>query len=458
LVSGLAVDGKGTDEALGLAVQADKTSPHQVSGSVRLDRSQATLTAEIHVKDLPLQPLDAVLKKKLFGLSAAKGSLDGTVQMALDSLLGRFDLGVAITEFALQHPAWDRTPWEGLTARASLQGEFDLPARRLDLKDGRVGVLGLDLDVASHLPLAGPPKGDFSLATRAENRLSCASVWQAQPAPFKRVLKGLSVEGELAFRLAIAFDSSNWDQTQLVWEMPSICKVKSEPQALARLYPILSQPSQPPPPGTKLPLGKFHPDFVKLALLPPYVPNAFITSEDSKFFRHNGFDLEMMRLALAQDLASHSFSRGASTITQQLAKNLFLSHQRTLARKLEEAIFAWRLHRLLSKDRILELYLNIIELGPGIQGLRQASRTYFGKDPELLTPLEAAHLAALTPNPHILAKRFRYGQVDEGWRQRLIDLLGMMKRTRRLTTEELAKARTSTLNLRPLDQTARRRP
>jgi membrane peptidoglycan carboxypeptidase len=108
------------------------------------------------------------------------------------------------------------------------------------------------------------------------------------------------------------------------------------------------------------------------------------------------------------------------------------------------------LQRSLSKDRTLELYLNVIELGPGIRGVKQAARTYFGKDVGELTPLESAHLAALTPNPHVLARRFRDGQVDESWQLRLYDLLGMMKRHGRLSAEELARARNAKLELRDL--------
>jgi penicillin-binding protein 1A len=108
----------------------------------------------------------------------------------------------------------------------------------------------------------------------------------------------------------------------------------------------------------------------------------------------------------------------------------------------------WRLQELLSKDCVLELYLNVIELGPGIRGVKQAAREYFGKEVAALTPLESAHLAALTPNPHVLARRFRDGKVDEGWQQRLYDLLGMMKRNGRLSAAELAGARAGKLVLR----------
>jgi membrane peptidoglycan carboxypeptidase len=290
------------------------------------------------------------------------------------------------------------------------------------------------------------------LFTPRQAPLSCATLFAAQPIPVKQALSGLALDGKLGFTLALAFDASAWENLSLEVAMDPLCSVRHESSVLAALLPILLNPSVNAPSGTKLALGTFHPDFVPLSQLPSHLPSAFLTSEDAKFYDHHGFDMDMIKHALAQDLENRSFDRGASTITQQLAKNLFLTHRRTLARKLEEAVLTWRLQKLLSKDRVLELYLNIIELGPGIRGVKQAARVYFGKDVAALLPLESAHLAALTPNPHILARRFRDGQVDEGWQQRLYDLLSMMKRHGRLTRAELAAARTSRLELRDLRQ------
>ena len=104
--------------------------------------------------------------------------------------------------------------------------------------------------------------------------------------------------------------------------------------------------------------------------------------------------------------------RGASTITQQLVKNLFLSGERTLARKLEEAVLTWRLEQLVPKRRILEYYLNLVEFGPGVYGIADAAEKYFGKEPEEIAGNEAAQLAALLPAPRrgmdaAWAKRYR---------------------------------------------------
>jgi membrane peptidoglycan carboxypeptidase len=271
-----------------------------------------------------------------------------------------------------------------------------------------------------------------------------------QPAPVKQALSGLELDGKLGFKISVDFDASAWENLSLDVEVQPLCEVRHEADALASLLPVLRKSSADGQPPTSLPLGSLHPDFIPLSQMPKHLPSAFLTSEDSKFYRHHGFDMDMIRHALAQDLENRSFDRGASTITQQLAKNLFLSHRRTLARKLEEAVLTWRLQKLLSKDRVLELYLNVIELGPGIRGVKQAAHVYFGKEVSALTPLESAHLAALTPNPHVLARRFRDGDVDEGWQQRLYDLLSMMKRHGRLSKTDLATARGSRLVLRDL--------
>jgi monofunctional biosynthetic peptidoglycan transglycosylase len=197
-------------------------------------------------------------------------------------------------------------------------------------------------------------------------------------------------------------------------------------------------------------LGVENPSFSPLGRISRHLVSAFLTAEDRRFWRHGGFDAAMLGRALSHDIAVGRIEKGASTITQQLAKNMFLSKDRTLGRKLEEAVIAWRMEQLLSKRRILELYLNAIELGPGLYGVHEAAQYYFGKLPSDLGPLEAAHLAALTPNPRLFARRF--GGEDgasERWLNHLYDLIAMMRRSNRLTAEEAATARARGLRLRP---------
>lgn len=139
--------------------------------------------------------------------------------------------------------------------------------------------------------------------------------------------------------------------------------------------------------------------WVPLGLIPPEAVNAVIVAEDGTFWAHGGFDWFEFRESLGKNLRELRFARGASTITQQLVKNLYLSASKDPLRKLREWILTWEMERTLSKSRILELYLNVIEWGDGIYGIEAASRHYFGKSVSQLTREESARLAAVIPNP-----------------------------------------------------------
>jgi monofunctional biosynthetic peptidoglycan transglycosylase len=130
-----------------------------------------------------------------------------------------------------------------------------------------------------------------------------------------------------------------------------------------------------------------------------HLKRAVVSAEDMEFFFHHGFSSAELKSAVSQALRRFQAPRGASTITQQLAKNLWLSPSRDPLRKLQEAVLTWQLERHLSKRRILELYLNVVELGPGIYGAEAAAEYYFGKPAAELTEHEAAELAASLPRP-----------------------------------------------------------
>lgn len=146
-------------------------------------------------------------------------------------------------------------------------------------------------------------------------------------------------------------------------------------------------------------VGPKNPRWTPLKRISPYLRAAVVAGEDQKFYRHKGFDFAALREAALRDLEERRFAAGGSTITQQLAKNLYLSREKSLLRKLREALIARELERHLSKRRILELYLNVVELGPGVWGAEHGARFYFGKGASALNPKEAAFLAAMLPGP-----------------------------------------------------------
>ena len=118
----------------------------------------------------------------------------------------------------------------------------------------------------------------------------------------------------------------------------------------------------------------------------PYVIKAVLIAEDDKFWSHEGFDFEAIQKAMEKDLKARRFKVGGSTISQQLAKNLYLTPSKNVLRKVKEAILTWRIERNLTKKRIIELYLNLVEWGEGIFGIEAAARHYFGKSAAALGP------------------------------------------------------------------------
>ncbi len=139
--------------------------------------------------------------------------------------------------------------------------------------------------------------------------------------------------------------------------------------------------------------------WVSLSRISPFVMKAVIIAEDDKFWSHEGFDFDAMQKAMEKDIKKKKFLSGGSTISQQLAKNLYLSPSKNPVRKIKEAILTWRMEKHLSKRRIIELYLNYAEWGDGVFGVEAAARAHYGKHASELNAREAATLASVLPNP-----------------------------------------------------------
>ncbi|MFL5815474.1 MAG: transglycosylase domain-containing protein [Bdellovibrionia bacterium] len=163
---------------------------------------------------------------------------------------------------------------------------------------------------------------------------------------------------------------------------------------------------------------------------------AIVVSEDWAFYQHHGYDPNSIKEAVNHDLAKGKFARGASTITQQVAKNVFLDADKTMARKVKELFLAVKLEETFKKPKILEIYLNIAEFGEGIYGIGPAARFYFGKSPAELTAKEGAFLAMLLPSPKRYSVSFRQKQLTQYARKTIYSILGKMVQARYITEEE----------------------
>jgi monofunctional biosynthetic peptidoglycan transglycosylase len=176
--------------------------------------------------------------------------------------------------------------------------------------------------------------------------------------------------------------------------------------------------------------------YSKLNQISPYLQKSVVLTEDSAFWNHRGFDLQEMQNSLKQNLEKGRFARGGSTITQQLAKNLFLSKEKTLTRKALEAVITVRIEKVLTKKEILERYLNVVQFGKNIYGVRQAAQYYFKKSPSELSLVESAFLTFLLPNPEIYSKSFYKKSLTPFARTRLNTIIDRLYQYSRVSEDE----------------------
>ncbi|WP_319563116.1 biosynthetic peptidoglycan transglycosylase [Marispirochaeta sp.] len=182
--------------------------------------------------------------------------------------------------------------------------------------------------------------------------------------------------------------------------------------------------------------------YIYLEEMSPWIPLAVLTCEDGDFFFHDGINWLTFRHAVERNISSGGIEVGASTLTMQLIKNLFLNRERVISRKIHEAFLVYLLERdaRVSKERILELYINLVEFGPGIIGINEASRHFFGKDPMDISINEAVWMASILPAPRRYYSMYREGRVPDSWWNHMQRYLDVMLERGRLTEEEYRQA------------------
>lgn len=267
---------------------------------------------------------------------------------------------------------------------------------------------------------------------------ACQTLLDAAPPGLLPTLKDFKLSGEAQAGLTVRFDGRNPEG--LFYDLHDArygCKVTSMPQAyspeyLAGPFTIQRQISKDDEP-LEVSVSPMRHGFTPLAQISKTVPAAFTTSEDAAFYSHKGIDTFAIDSALRRNLTEKRVAVGGSTITMQTAKNLFLNQERTISRKLQELFLAWHLEKVLDKDRILEIYVNIVELGPGIYGVTQAAEHFFGKEPYDLTLLEAAYLAALLPNPKARYQYFCDGKMTPAFQEMVYGILKRMVTLNRIS-------------------------
>jgi hypothetical protein len=285
-----------------------------------------------------------------------------------------------------------------------------------------------------------PISGQLELAVPSTK---CQTLLAALPPQIRGPLDGMALSGSLGTkaRLLVDLAAPEGEGATLTNALEGACTVSTEPP-LADVTTLTQVIDQQLADGSRIRTGPGEPNWTNLKALPWFVIGAFVSAEDGRFWDHPGFDLQQIARSLEIDLRERRLARGGSTISQQLIKNAFLSFRRSFDRKLQEAILTWRLEERLDKKQILERYLNIIELGPKIWGLRAAAKYYFNVSPRELNVKQAAFLAALTSQPTSMSRRIRRaGGVDPDTAERVAIILAAMRRDGVIDEETWINAR-----------------
>ncbi|MFC3561369.1 transglycosylase domain-containing protein [Pedobacter jamesrossensis] len=250
----------------------------------------------------------------------------------------------------------------------------------------------------------------YELKLNAEEQ-DAQSIFDAFPQGLFESLEGLKVQGKIKYNLNFHLDTAIPDSVRfsstltpvgfkiLRWGKTDLQKINT---------PFVYTPYEYGKPMRDITIGPSNPNFTPLSAISKNFINSVLTAEDPSFFTHNGFVEESIRKSIAVNYKEKKFKRGGSTISMQLVKNIYLSRQKTLARKAEEILIVWLIehNHLVSKNRMLEVYFNIMELGQNIYGIGEASRYYFGKQPADLTIGDGLFLASIVPKPKASMYKF----------------------------------------------------
>lgn len=295
-------------------------------------------------------------------------------------------------------------------------------------------------------------------ATAKAPLVSCQALVDSAPRGLLGAVERIEFDRTFSLDAGVQADSRHLSKMKVRWDFKNNCRAKRIPAELdpARFHTIFSREvvgagNYP----MRQEFGPLSGNWVSYAHLSPFIEKALLVTEDGRFFRHNGFDDRAIESAIGDNARAGRFVRGASTISMQLAKNLYLSRDKTLARKFREAALTSLLEQSFTKQEILELYVNVIEFGPGIYGIEKAAEYYFKSTAQELTAAQSFFLASILPAPSV--EYFGADGTLSVRRQEAVDrLLAISHKRGALTDEELAFGQDEVLIFGQKDTTSER--
>jgi hypothetical protein len=348
-----------------------------------------------------------------------------------------FNGNVKSTGISVKHDKLADGPVEGLAVAGKLKGFALLDGTQVKLEDSEIDVGSLQLTVD------GSFERDAAKRIRVDGRfgipmVACQDALDSLPATLVPVVHGMRLAGTLSLTGRLRFDPSRPQDFLFDYRGQSDCRFLSVPSQVdvQRFRTVFKRtvygPDNQP---VDVQSGPGSPGWVPFGGISQNMEAAVMTTEDGRFRIHHGFDHEAIHNALKDNLMKGAFVRGASTITMQLSKNLYLERKKTLSRKLQELILTMYLEQVLTKEQILELYFNVVEFGPMIYGIGPAAAHYFRCSPTELTPGQAMFLSSILPQPKL--PRFGAGgKLNEGWMRYLFKLIKIAGKRGWITPED----------------------
>ncbi|ACG73852.1 glycosyl transferase family 51 [Anaeromyxobacter sp. K] len=404
-------------------LRADLRLPGGGTATVDARREASGWRATLGVRHLGPAAIPEALGAGAVSLREGTLSLDATLDAApdLSRLGGRAVLAVEGASVAGERIGAE--PLGPISATAEGDVAWEGAERRVSLSGGRVVLFGAIPAAVSGQARLGPGL-PFELSVRLD-RLDFAAAVAALPAALGLPPEAPRPAGTLDAHLDLAgplLAPAAWT-VDAGLDLSRMRDAARRAPPVALRAPFVHRPEVEHGTPPEILVGPRNPAFVPLASLPQHVIRAVTASEDAGFYGHSGFEFEELRNAFAASAERGRLVRGGSTISQQLAKNLYLSREKTLARKVREAALTVALEATVPKARLLEIYLNVAEWGPGLWGIGPAARHWFGVPAAELTPRQAAFLATVIPNPVRFHFMWARGAPTEAWDQRVDELL-----------------------------------
>lgn len=398
----------------------------KLEGLLKLENVALSLLAPV-LPPLPFHELDRTrvyTDVQITGEGLAAASVKGDLQIV--------DLGFA-SEGLAKYPVGPIS--------LSAQGEATWTPARRELSGIKATMRTGAVTMSVTGTLAWPQGGAYKVDLLADMpKAACQDVLAAVPSGVLDELATLKLGGDIAGKLTLQVDAENLDATKVDFDIKDKCKFLELPELLDLKRferPFTHVALEPDGTVFEMETGPGTAAWTPIEQISPFMTQAVIAHEDGRFMGHHGFAEPEIANALARNLKARAFKFGASTITMQLVKNVFLHRDKLLSRKVQEALIVWWLEQSWDKRRILELYLNVIEYGPAIYGIRDAAMHYFGTIPFNLTPAQCGFLATILPAPKSFHDYYEKKKLSESMKSRIGSFLKHMRSRERIDEDAL---------------------